>query len=71
MEIDLNREAEDRILRWCRSNPKGHGLPAMRNGHDGLCCVVDVARFNAPRIAEGRTWVDVAITIRLIVPSDY
>lgn len=40
------RCAQQRILRWCRSNPRGEGIPVMRNvdwrAYGGPCVVLDV-----------------------------
>jgi hypothetical protein len=61
------RAEHDAILKWCRGRdyrPLDCGMPAMRDTHDKLCAVVDVARHDSRRVAVGRDWIEVAAKLR-------
>lgn len=51
--------AEQLILNWCRSKPRGYGNPCMRERRDGTCMVTDVLR-NDGLLWSGPTWEAVA-----------
>lgn len=56
------QEAHDQVLRWCRSTPRGFGIPCMRNGvgeHRGLKLIVDNNRWASPVLFSGATWVEI------------
>ncbi len=62
------QECHDAILQWCRSKPRGYGLPCMRTNagtysEDGKFIrnatrfvIVDNSRFSSPVLFEGSSW---------------
>lgn len=56
--------AEGRILRWCRSKPRGMGRPVMLVTTTGRstfrCVVLNTDRGGAPALYWGAAWLEVA-----------
>jgi hypothetical protein len=66
--MSTTETAHDKILAWCRSKPRGMGLPCMRTRTpnrvaqgEAACVIVDNSSWDSPVLFKGTTWEEVLV----------